>query len=401
MKVLQINAIYKNGSTGRTVWELNNYLTENGIESFTASPKPQGNDDCYLIGDKLDWKKHALFSRVFGLQGYYSKNSTKQLIEHIKRISPDIVHLHNLHGNYINLDELFSYLSKNDIPTVLTLHDCWFYTGKCAHYTMAKCQKWKTGCHNCEKLRTDNRSWFFDRTKKMYNDKKAYYESVPRLAVVGVSDWITNEAKQSVLKCAKVISRVYNWIDLNTFCPSENALKKKAELGLESKYMILGVASIWSDKKGLSTFLELSKHLAEDEKIVLVGNLNAENLPDNIISVPNTDDVKELVDIYSSADVFLQLSLEETFGKVVAEALACGTPIVSVNSTANAELVNDSCGKVVEGNDALEILKAFREIKANGKEFYFENCRKFAQENFSLEKNAQQYVEIYKSISQK
>ncbi len=401
MKVLQINAIYKNGSTGRTMWELHNFLTENEIESYIASPKPQGQDECYMIGDKLDWKKHALYSRVFGLQGYYSKASTKQLIEHIKKISPDVVHLRNLHANYINLKDLFSYLSKNDIPTVLTLHDCWFYTGKCAHYTVAGCDKWKTGCNNCIKLKTDNRSWFFDRTKKMYDDKKAYYESIPRLAVVGVSDWITNEARQSILSSAKIIKRVYNWIDLNTFSPSNDALKKKSELGLDGKYVILGVASIWSDKKGLDTFLELSKSLESDEKIVLVGNLGMENLPDNIINIPSTNDVKELVDIYSMADIFLQLSPEESFGKVVAESLACGTPVVTINSTANAELANESCGKVVEKDNADELLIAFREIKQNGKAAYSENCRKFAEENFSLAKNAGQYVEIYKSISSK
>ena len=250
MKVLQINAVNGIRSTGRIITEISDYLNNNGHEGYVAYSVGLAYMKGYQIGTSFDKKVHALCSRAFGNQSYYSRISTKKLIKYIANIRPDVIHLHNLHDNYINLKLLLDFLAIKDIPTVVTLHDCWFYTGKCTHYTVDNCYKWKIECGKCPRLRKDNKSWFFDRTAEMLVDKKEWFGSIPRLAVVGVSDWITNEAKDSLLSTGNIITRIYNWIDLDIFKPvGTTSLRKK--LNLENKYIILGVSSGWSKAKGL------------------------------------------------------------------------------------------------------------------------------------------------------
>lgn len=398
MKVLQINAVSGIRSTGRTAVEIADYLNNNGHEGYIAYSDGIPYEKGYKIGSKVEIKLHGLFSRIFGTQAYFSRYGTKKLLKYIEKIKPDIIHLRNLHGNYINLELLLKYIAAYDIPTVLTLHDCWFYTGKCTHYTIDNCYKWKTECGTCPRLKKDNKSWLFDRTKKMHNNKKKWFSNIPRLGVIGVSEWITNEARKSLLSEAKVITRIYNWLDLEVFKPvNTEDIRNKLDLG--DKFVILGVASGWSNAKGLDKFIELSKIISDDMVIILVGKINKSiNLPQNIISINETHNVNELVKYYSTADVFLNLSLEETFGKVTAEALACGTPAIVFNSTANPELVGENCGYIVEKLDGIEVLRYIREIQVNGKLYYKENCIKYAKENFSKNDRIRDYESIYKIL---
>ncbi|WP_313016297.1 glycosyltransferase [Acetoanaerobium noterae] len=398
MRVLQINAVNGIRSTGRIVAEISDYLNNIGHDGYIAYSDGVAYKNGYKIGSKVETKLHGLFSRIFGTQAYFSKYGTKKLLEYIEELNPDVIHLHNLHGNYINLRLLMEYIALEDIPTVLTLHDCWFYTGKCTHYTIDNCYKWQSECGNCPRLKKDNKSWFFDRTKKMYRDKKEWFGSIPRLAVVGVSDWITNEAKKSLLSSAQMITRIYNWIDLDVFRPvNTNSLRLK--LNLDNKFIILGVASGWSNAKGLDKFIELSYYISEDMIILLIGNISKNiDLPKNIIHIDETHDVKELVGYYSLADVFLNLSIEETFGKVTAEALACGTPAIVLNSTANPELVGEGCGYILDNYDVIEILKYLKEIKRKNKLFYKKECIEFAKDNFSKNERISEYIELYKNL---
>lgn len=398
MKVLQINAVYKNGSTGRMLFEMNEYFTAHGIESYIACPFGCcDSENQYIIGNKLDRMLHSLKSRITGKQGYGSVLETYQLIKYIKKIKPDVVHLHNLHSNYVNVNMLLKFLASYNIPTVQTLHDCWNYTGKCIHYTARKCYKWEKGCGNCPNLKDGIPSWFFDKTNTMWRDKNNGYNGIKDLAVIGVSKWITNEAKKSFLSNAKLCTFIYNWIDLKTFNYKPNQTLKKS-LNLKNKFVILGVSSMWFESKGLNSFMELSKELDEDEVIVLVGKMSAINLPSNIISVPPTDSLEELAEYYSVADVFMQLSKEESFGKVVAEAMACGTPVIAFDSTANSELVTGECGKLVACSDIVALKNAYKTVRKNGKEFYSEKCRQFAKENFDMTKQIEKYVGIYEQI---
>ena len=313
--------------------------------------------------------------------------------------APDVVVLNNLHGNYINLPMLLKYLAKHDIATVAVLHDCWFYTGKCCHYTAQGCYKWQESCGGCPSLKKYNKSWFFDRTKVMLRDKKELFGNIPRLAVVGVSDWITNEAKKApVFKNAKVFERIYNWVDTDKFVPKETT-DLRTKMGLTDKKVILCVASGWSKEKGLDTVLEIAQRLDEGERILLVGNISADvSLSEKIIHVPATNSVDELVSYYSMADVFVQPSLEETFGKVSAEALSCGTPVVCFDSTANPELVGEGCGAVVKVGNVENMLGEIRGILKNGKDDYQTACRRFAKKSFKKESNLDQYMTLFEKL---
>lgn len=402
MKVLQINAVNKIASTGRTMQEMSDFLNENGhscVAAYSKGVSVNPENEFAIRNGKYDAKLHGLFSRLSGKQGYFSSRATKKLLNYMDEYKPDVVVLRNLHGNYIHFPLLFEYLAKHDIATVAVLHDCWFYTGKCCHYTVDGCYKWQESCGNCPSLKKYNKSWLFDKTPQMLADKKRLFGAIPRLAVVGVSDWLTGEARKApVFANAKEITRIYNWIDLKIFQPTESSVRE--ELGLKDEKIILFVASGWSKEKGLQTILDLSEKLQENEKIVMVGNIgNSVVLPKNVLHIKATNSVEELVKYYSMADVFVQPSLEETFGKVTAEALACGTPVVCFNSTANPELVGNGCGAVVPIDDTEAMICEIRKILTHGKEQYSSVCRNFAKEDFDKNKNLEQYAELFKRLN--
>ncbi len=367
MKVVQINAVYRQSSTGRTVKELHKYLVLHGDESYKFYSVTNADSDCYdIIGNNFDHKLHSLLSRVLGKQGYFSYFPTKSLIGKLREIKPDVVILRNFHSNYIHFPLLAKFLAKHDIPTVVVLHDCWFFTGHCCHYTEIGCKRWQTECHNCPLIRTNNKSLFFDNSRTIFQDKKRLFGAIPRLAVVGVSDWITNEARKApIFEKAKIFQRIYNWIDLKTFYPRETK-DFRAKLHIkETDFVALGVSMNWDFRKGFETFIEVAQ-LMPDIKIVLIGRVPEMELPTNIINVPPTSSVDELAMYYSVADVLLNFSIQETFGKVAAEALACGTPLIVNDATANPELPGEDCGFVVKNNNTQGVINAINQIREAG-----------------------------------
>ena len=404
MKILQINAVYNISSTGRIVTELHSALLEKEIDSFVAYSKTNKLDDAnlYQIGSLFDTKLHALLSRITGKQGYFSNFATKRLLKYIDSINPDVIHLGNLHGNFINLPMLLNYIAENDIPTVITLHDCWFFTGKCCHYTADNCWKWQTQCDKCPIIEKYNKSWFFDRTQRMFDDKKELFGKINNLAVIGVSDWLTNDAKKApVFEKAKLIRRIYNWIDLNIFYPRETDELRK-ELNLSGEFVLMSVSHKWCAEKGLIKVVDLARKMPHI-KFVLVGRIVDEiDLPSNIISVGEVKSAEKMAEYYSIADAMLYLSIQETFGKVTAESIASGTPVIGYNSTATPELIGNGCGKVLEldaTND--EIAQAIEEIRENGKEKYFSNCVEFAKNNFDKDKLIGDFIDLYKEMIEK
>jgi glycosyltransferase involved in cell wall biosynthesis len=405
LRVLQINAVYGSSSTGRTCLELDEAAAGYGVEMYSAYAVqgPFEPERRYLIGNNLDRKVHAFTSRLFGLQAYGSFIATHRLIRYISAIQPDVIHLRNLHSNYLHLGLLLRYISSKEIATVLTLHDCWFYTGRCVHYTVDNCQRWRQTCGKCIRLKKDIPSWGLDQSARMLQDKRRWFGDIKRLAVVGVSDWITQEARQSILANATIIKRIYNWIDLDVFKPDSNSRVKLAGTLGDTKghFLIIGVATSWSDDKGLKQFIALSHCLGPDEQIVLVGNLpNGICLPENILHVKETHDICELAALYAAADVFVSFSMEETFGKVTAEALASGTPVIVNALTANPELVGPGCGYVVDTENVDGVFKAIRQVKSQGKGSYTQQCRAFSSLKFNKVENVRQYYLLYRSLTQ-
>jgi glycosyltransferase involved in cell wall biosynthesis len=402
MKVLQINAVYNLSSTGRNVTESHLLMLEKGIDSYVAYSKTNKPDDpnLYHIGSALDVKLHGLLSRISGKQGYFSHLATRNLVKYIDKIKPDVVHLHNLHGNYINLPMLMKYLDDKKVPVVITFHDFWFITGKCMYFTTSNCEKWQEQCGNCPNLQDGNITWFFDKTEELLKDKTQMFSKTDKLALVGVSKWATDEVcKSPIARYADIVKPIYNWVDISKFYPRD--IKKARDKYGINGFMAIGVSSIWSERKGLKSFIELAEKMPEIT-VVLVGTINEGlELPKNIITVPSTSSIDELAELYSSADVFITFSLEETFGKVSAEALSCGTPVICYDSTANPEIVGEGCGYVCEKRNLNQVVESIKKIENKGKDFYRDNCLKYVYDNFEKEKKIGEYIDLYKEISDK
>lgn len=397
MKIVQINAVCDTGSTGRICRELNDYLIRHGHESIVL----YGNGSSkYEFGQrvtgKLGVKAHALLSRVCGKNAAYSPIATRRILHTLRIYQPDVVHLHNLHGNFVSLRPLLRYLAKKDIPTVITLHDCWFFTGKCTHYTAAGCYRWQTGCHDCPILKSDIPSYLFDRTGEMWAEKKKLFQAIRRLAVVGVSDWITDEAGRSFLKDAKILRRIYNWIDLDVFYPRGNDARR--EFGIaQDKWAVLCIGAGWAaNAPKTKDLLALALRLGDACQIVLAGNVDfADSLPANVRWVGYISDTDILAKLYSACDVYVHLSREDTFGKVIAEALACGTPAVVYNATACPEVIGEDCGIAVETGDLDGVCGAIEAIRRQGKAHFSRNCVQTAGARFAKQMLIEETLDLY------
>lgn len=403
IRVVQINAVYGTGSTGRNCLELDESAAPNGIEMHSAYsvPSPFQPSNKILIGSAMDHKVHGLMSRITGQQGYSSQTATRHFLRTLDGLSPDVLHLNNLHANFINLPMLFSYIRTARVPTVITLHDCWFYTGGCTHYTTTGCYKWLHSCGSCPRLAMDNPSWFFDRSSKILADKLEWLAAISNLTVVGVSQWITSEARRSRLGRTAKFRTIYNWVDLARFTPGEGCLTHPGLPKERYNFFILGVASRWNEAKGLSQFLSLARQLAHDEAIILVGELpDGVDLPDNVLHVQKTDSVESLVGIYRFADVFVSFSQEETFGKVTAESLACGTPVILGAGTANPELLGSGCGHLITSGNESEYRSAIATVRRAGKMHYSDSCRAHALACFDADVNRGLYYKLYRELAQ-
>lgn len=370
------------GSTGKIMLQLAEAIKYSGNRCFIVVPNgrhnPWKNKPGYIkFGNRLSEDLHIIFGFLTGFQGCFSYFSTIRLIRNLKRIRPDVIHIHNLHKCYINLPLLFRYIKKNDISVVWTLHDCWAFTGQCPYYSFSGCDKWKTGCSNCPSYR-DYPASLFDNTKTMYRLKRKWFSGVKNMTLVTPSQWLAEQVKESYLKDYPV-RVIYNGINLAVFKPT--ASNFRARFGLsDEKYVVLGVAFDWGLRKGLDVFVELSKRLDNDRfSIVLVGTDDEldKSLPRNIVSIHRTKNQKELAEIYSASDVFVNPTREEVLGMVNLEALACGIPVITFNSGGSPECIDSSCGCVVPCNDIDGMEKGIVEI-CSGKTYLSSDCIKRA-----------------------
>ena len=366
MKVFQINSVCGIRSTGRICTDLAEVLRLQGHESIIAygreSVPEKYKDISYRIGTDFGVKINALKARIFDNEGFNAKRATRKLINQIKKYDPDVIHLHNLHGYYLNIEILFDYLKKSDKPVVWTLHDCWAFTGHCSYFDFVGCDKWQTECSKCPQKKGYPTSKCRDRSKKNYFQKKAAFTGVRNLTIVTPSKWLKDMVKLSFLKEYEV-EVIPNGIDLTVFKPSPSDFRER--YGIVNKKIILGVASVWDKRKGLQDFIELSKILDDEYKIVLVGltEKQKKSLPESIIGITKTNNVKELAEIYTAADVFFNPSVEETMGLTTVEAFACGTPAITSNKTAVPEVVTENSGIVLDDLNTEQVVSVISRIK--------------------------------------
>lgn len=401
MKILQINSTVNYGSTGSIAENIGQFVIDNNGQSIIAYGRygDKSKSDVIKIGTKLDQAFHLIHTRIFDTHGFHSNDATLSLISVIEKINPDLIHLHNIHGYYLNVQILFDFLKKFGKPIVWTLHDCWAYTGHCSHYVRAKCEKWKEQCYECPLQHLYPESKILDNSKSNYLIKKEVFNGVKDLTITTVSKWLESQVKMSFLK-EYPIHTVYNGIDTSVFKPN-NQKQLKEKLGYDDKKIVLGVANEWSKGKGLEVFREIGLLMDQKTVIILIG-LNKNqiiSLPSNIIGICRTNNVSELVDYYAMADVFVTPSIAETFGMVVAEALSCGTPCIVNNSTALPELIDESVGLVVSG-EANEYAEAIKTILNKGKESFSYPIAQRAK-LFDIDLQLRNYYQLYQELISK
>lgn len=389
MKVLMINVVCGIRSTGRICTDLATALEAKGHEVKIAYgrenvPK-QFQKYAVRIGSDIDVKLHGVKARLLDGAGFGSRSATVKFIKWVKEYDPDVIHLHNIHGYYINVEVLFDYLKTCGKRVIWTLHDCWAFTGHTAYCDAVQCEKWKTGCYKCPQVNEYPKS-IIDKSKLNWLKKEYLFTGIANMTIVTPSNWLAGLVKESFLKCYKV-QVVHNGIDTSQFKPLKNDFRK--HYGLENKRILLGVATAWDDMKGYTDFLRLSSMLDDSYKVVLVGLNDAQikTLPNRILGIKRTTSVKELAYIYSAADVFLNLSYCENYPTVNLESRACGTPIVTYNTGGSPESAGTEC-IVVEQGDLQEVISAINKLPSK---------IKVDTSAFDEKVSAEKYIEMYKT----
>ncbi len=395
-KVLQIKSVGVYGGSG-----MGEYIGREAIKqgwdsniAYARNILPTENK-FVKISNSLDMYEHALESRLFDNSGFASRGTTRRLISQIKVINPDIIHLHNLHGYFLNVKILFDYLNKSGIPVVWTLHDCWPFTGHCSHFVSVGCEKWKTCCNHCPLTKDYPTSWFRDRSERNFEIKKNLFNENKNIHFVTVSKWLEGITRESFFQ-NKDIRTIYNGVDIDVFRPLQPS-------NSHPYFTIIGVAANWGDHKGLSDYVALSKLLKEDERIMLVGVSDkvAQGLPGNIIPIKRTNNIEELVQLYNDADIVTSLSKAETFGMTVVEGYACGRPAIVYNNTAQPELITGTTGYIADDGNIQQVydcIQKFRVKTLEEKKHIEHSCRKLAESTYNKDTLYKDYLRLYDEV---
>lgn len=399
--LLQINVTANWGSHGKIAEDIGLLAIQSGWKSIIAYGRHanQSRSDLIRIGNVISVYEHVFETRIFDNHGLASRRATKKFISCIDELNPDIIHLHNIHGYYLNFQLLFEYLASKDIPIVWTLHDCWSFTGHCAYFDYVGCKRWKAGCYApCPCKSSYPKSMIGDASEHNYALKKKMFTSVKDLTIVPVSDWLGCLLKESFL-CGYDIRVINNGVDLQQFFPVTDAEELLDNYCLRGKHILLGVANIWEERKGFRDYIKLAEVLPVEWQIVLIGLKDSQNrsLPSNVLGLPRTSSQHELRKWYTLADIVLNLSYEETFGMTTIEGFACGTPGIVYNRTASVELEdNVTCMMVDAGN----IEGLLRKIKIMGEktEAISKACTKRAKEHFDKSKCFKKYLRLYEEL---
>lgn len=399
MKLLQINTIVNSGSTGRITEDIGRVLMANGHESYIAAANTKRPSKLVVIkiGNEFDRVLHGLITRLLDQHGFGSASATHKLVENIKNINPDIIHLHNIHGYYLNIKILFNFLKEVQKPVVWTFHDCWPFTGHCSYFDRVNCEKWKIECKKCPNFKAYPGSWFIDNSKNNFKRKKELFTALDNVYIVTPSKWLANLVKESYLKSHSV-QTIHNGIDMEAFKPIISDINSKYKI--EDRKIILGVASIWDKRKGLNDFIELNKFIIADYQIVLVGlnKKQLKELPDTIIGIARTESLQELAELYSAAEVFINPTYVDNFPTTNIEALACGTPVITYDTGGSPEAIDKDTGKIVEKGDVLGLWNAIRQLSLRSQEHYSKVCRTRAGKMFNKEERYMDYLKLYESL---
>lgn len=395
MRILLINTVYGVGSTGKIVKQIAGKARQDGHDTMIAHRYETADvtypADAVAVSSWWDCHVHNRLCRLTMLRGCFSVRKTRQFLKKAEAFQPDLIHLHNINGNFINLEMLFRYIRKSKAKVVWTFHDCWPLTGNCKHFDGVQCDKWQSGCGNCPQ----KGGALLDLSAMMYRRKRKMLAGIENMTIVTPSKWLADLTAQSYLGVYP-IRVIHNGIDLSVFRPTGSSFRE--DNGLEGKKLILGVAFDWGGKKGLDVFVELAARLPEDYRIVLVGTNDAVDaqLPANVICIHRTNNQQELAAIYTAADVFVNPTREDTYPTVNMEALACGTPVVTFRTGGSPEIIDETCGAVVERNDVDELVRQIVTI-CEKKVYSKEACLKRARQ-FHMDDRFDEYIQLYEEL---
>lgn len=405
-RLLQINPVVRtNTSTGKIMRAIGELAISAGWESWIAysgarDGVPEHSSKLIPLGNKLDLAFHWLATRLFDAHGLVSCRATKQLIAHIRDIDPDIVHIHNVHGYFLNYPMLCRFLAERGKPVIWTAHDCWLFTGHCYHYDAAGCNRWQTGCHNCPQKHSFPASYGFDRSKENYQEKKRALTGMHNLTLVAVSHWMQRQIAQSFLRDVpcRVIS---NGIDLNTFQsrPDGGTLIR---YGIHKSGFYLAVAAIWLPEKGVADLAALARQLRDDEQLVVVGQMTdvqRKTLPESVIHITRTTDAGALATLYTEATALVNPTWQDNYPTVNLEAQACGTPVVTYRTGGSPETLSPRTGLVVEQGDVKGLLGALRHIRKTGHPAWQKDCREHAIAHFDKDARFHDYLSLYEDLA--
>jgi glycosyltransferase involved in cell wall biosynthesis len=394
MKIVQINSTCGIGSTGKICVAVSELLWERDIENYILyahSGKDCRGSVCYSSRPYI--KLQALRARIFGNNGFNSASATRKLISELDRISPDVIHLHNIHSHDCNVEKLFEYLRGKNIKIFWTFHDCWAFTGYCHYFTMSGCDRWQSGCRDCPAY--SRYSWIFNRSCELYRRKKKMIEGLD-ITVITPSRWLADIAKRSFFSDCE-IRVINNGIDLEVFKPTPSDVRER--YGVGDRFLIMGCSFDWDTRKGIDAFISLAGALGDGYRILLVGT-NEEldkRLPKNIISIHRTKDQEELAALYSAADLFVNPTMEENYPTVNLEAIACGTPVLTYNTGGSAEMLSEKVGSVVERGDFSSLEREIRRISAE-RPFSRKECVAHAK-SFDRSLRFAEYVGLYEDLN--
>lgn len=399
MNVVSINT-FNNGSTGKIMNQIAQEARKQGINYYTSCPRARDNykksfDKQIFIGNRFFRNIHGVLSKITGFEGLFSMVSTMSFLRKLDKISVDIIHLHNIHGSYINYMLLFNYIKRRKIKVIWTLHDCWSFTGRCPHFVLLNCNKWKNNCNRCPYPKKEYPYAVLDNSSLCYKIKKKCFTGVENMVIVTPSKWLAKFVKESFLEEYR-IKTINNGIDLNVFKPYKSTFREENNIPYSS-IMVLGVAFNWDFRKGLDVFVELSKRLDSNYKIVLVGtNEETEKkLPESVVTIRRTNNQQHLAEIYSSADILVNPTREDNFPTVNMEAIACGTPVVSFRTGGCPEMIDDGCGRVVDVDDVDALENEIRFFKRDNRNIYRKKCID-SSKRFDKNERIQEYISLYK-----
>lgn len=360
MKVLFVNSVCDYGSTGKIVRDLANGLKKQGHDVLICYGRHQAKDDTdtFYIGDKVATYNHVLMTRLFNRHGLHSNRATRKLIQKIETYQPDIIHLHNIHGYYLNVKMLFDALKNYEGKIYWTFHDCWPISGSSAYFDYNGCKKWDDGCVECNSTRDYPEALFIKRQKQNFNWKKQSFSGFTNLTLITPSAWLKDLLAQSFL-AGYPCEVIHNGINTQLFKPTEDA---KLTEKYQNKRVLLGVASIWEQRKGLEDFIKLNAMISDEEKIVLIGlsEEQLKTLPASMDGVLRTDSAEQLAAYYTLAHRFLNPTYEDNYPTTNVEALCCHTPIIAYDTGGNKEVATEPYMTIVPKGDVNALYQAIK-----------------------------------------